>query len=196
MFSLALAGSTSGALPAAREETDDGVVGLAEAVEDGVAGRAEDDGVVGRAKAAEGVAGRPPEVDDGVVGRAEAVEEGVDGRPPEEALAGGGGAAAAAGGAERRDRNGEILERVDLDDDIAAPRRWGLERSRDWGGGLGFWGGRGGEHELVGMETERGARGIALEGRRRLPPRRPRVPPFWCFWSKALKFSGVMDHRR
>ena len=47
------------------------------------------DGVVGRANAADGVAGRPPEVDDMVVGRAEAVEEGVDGRPPEEVLAGG-----------------------------------------------------------------------------------------------------------
>ena len=34
------------------------------------------DGVVGRANAADGVAGRPPEVDDMVVGRAEVVEEG------------------------------------------------------------------------------------------------------------------------
>ena len=47
------------------------------------------DGVVGRANAANGVAGRPPEVDDMVVGRAEAVEEGVGGWPPEEVLAGG-----------------------------------------------------------------------------------------------------------
>jgi hypothetical protein len=135
MFSLALAASTRGALPAAREETDEGVVGRADAVPDGVAGRAEEDGVVGRANAADGVAGRPPEVDDGVVGRAEAVEEGVDGRPPDEVLDGGGGPAAAAGGAERRERNGEILERVDLDDDIAAPRRWRLERTPGLGSG-------------------------------------------------------------
>lgn len=133
MFSLALAASTSGALPAAREEIDEGVVGRAEAVEDGVAGRAEDDeGVVGRANAADGVAGRPPE-DEGVVGRAEAVEEGVEGRPPDEVLAGGGGPAADAAGAERRDRNGEILERVDLDDDIAAPRRRRLGAQPDLG---------------------------------------------------------------
>lgn len=135
MFSLALAASTSGALPAAREEIDEGVVGRAEAVEDGVAGRAEDDeGVVGRANAADGVAGRPPE-DEGVVGRAEAVEEGVDGRPPDEVLAGGGGPAADAAGAERRDRNGEILERVGLDDDIAEPRRWRLGAQPDLGRG-------------------------------------------------------------
>ena len=44
------------------------------------------DGVVGRANAVDGVAGRPPEVGDMVVGRAEAVEEGVDGWPPEEVL--------------------------------------------------------------------------------------------------------------
>jgi len=156
----------------AREEIDEGVVGRAEAIEDGVAGRAEDDeGVVGRANAADGVAGRPPE-DEGVAGRAEAVEEGVDGRPPDEVLAGGGGAAAEAVGAERRDRNGEILERVDLSDDIAAAWRR-LERSRSWGGGLGFWRG-GGEHELVG-KGRRGSSWAALEGRRRLPPA-PRRP--------------------
>lgn len=130
IFSLALAASTGGALPAAREETDEGVVGRAEAVEDGVVGRAEDDGVVGRAKAADGVAGRPPEDEDRVVGRAED-EDGVDGRLPDEVRAGGGGGAADAdAGAERRDRNGDMLERVDLDDDIAAPRRWSSERSR------------------------------------------------------------------
>ena len=191
MFSLALAGSTSGALPAAREETDDGVVGLAEAVEDGVAGRTEDDGVVGRAKAADGVAGRPPEVDDGVVGRAEAVEEGVDGRPPEEALAGGGGAAAAAGGAERRDRNGEILERVDLDDDIAAPRRWGLERSRDWGWGLVFCGERrrarargDGDGEGSSWDCFGGSSSSSSEAP-------PGAAFFWCFWSKSSEvFRG------
>lgn len=119
MFSLALAASTAaadGALPVAREEIDEGVVGRAEAVEDGVVGRAED-GVVGRANAAEGVVGRPPEDDDGVVGRAQD-EEGVDGRPPDEVFDGGGAAACPAG--ERRDRNGEMLERVGLDDDIAA----------------------------------------------------------------------------
>ncbi|KAG8064545.1 hypothetical protein GUJ93_ZPchr0004g39343 [Zizania palustris] len=113
MFSLALAASTAatdGALPAAREEIDEGVVGRPEAVEEGV---------VGRANAAEGVLGRPPEDDDGVVDRAE-VEEGVEGRPPDEVLAGGFGAAPAPSAGERRDRNGEMLERVVLDDDIAA----------------------------------------------------------------------------
>jgi hypothetical protein len=31
--------------------------------------------------------------------------------------------------------------------------------------------------------------GFALQGRRRLPPRRPGAAAFfWCFWSKALKF--------
>lgn len=116
MFSLALDASTDAEdapLPVAREETDEGVVGRAEAVEDGVVGRAEV-GVVGRAKAAEGVVGRPPEEDEGVVGRAE--EDDVGARPPDEVLAGG-GAAAAAIAVERRDRNGEMLERVDLDDD-------------------------------------------------------------------------------
>jgi hypothetical protein len=135
MFSLALAASTSGALTATREEIDEGVVGRAEAVEDGVAGRADDDeGVAGRANAADGVAGRPPE-DEGVVGRPEAVEEGVDGRPPDEVLAGGGGPAADTAGAERRDRNGDILERVGLDDDIAAPRRWRRGAQPDLGRG-------------------------------------------------------------
>lgn len=155
MFSLALAASSSGALAAGRDEIDEGVVGRAEAVEDGVAGRAEDDeGVVGRANAADGVAGRPPE-DEGVVGRAEAVEEGVDGRPPEEVFAGGGGAVADpdAAGAERRDRNGEILERVDLNDDIAAP---GGDWSRD-----------GSKRETRVLERRRPARarGGELEGR-------------------------------
>ena len=82
-------------------------------------------GVVGRANAAEGVVGRPLEDDNGVVGRAED-EEGVDGRPPDEVLAGGPVAAACPAG-ERRDRNGEILERVDLDDDIAAEVELGAE---------------------------------------------------------------------
>lgn len=52
--------------------------------------------------------------DEGVVGRAE--EDDVGARPPDQVLAGG-GAAAAAIAVERRDRNGEMLERVDLDDD-------------------------------------------------------------------------------
>lgn len=116
MFSLALDASTGGALPAAARE--EGVVGRAEAVEEGVVGRAEEVGVAGRAKAAEGVVGRPPEVEDGVVGRAEE-EDGVDPRPPDDVLAGGGAAAAG----ERRDRNGEMLERVDLDDDDIAGER-------------------------------------------------------------------------
>jgi hypothetical protein len=70
-----------------------------------------------------------------VVGRPEAVEEGVDGRPPDEVLAGGGGPAADTAGAERRDRNGDILERVGLDDDIAAPRRWRRGAQPDLGRG-------------------------------------------------------------
>jgi hypothetical protein len=147
MFSLALGASTAateGALPAAREETDEGVVGRAEAVEEGVVGRAEV-GVAGRAKAAEGVVGRPPEEDDGVVGRAEE-EDGADPRPPDEVLAGGGAAAAAAAG-ERRDRNGEMLERVDLDDDDIA----GELRSDQGTLGLGV-------RVLVGSRRARGGR--------------------------------------
>jgi hypothetical protein len=177
MFSLALAASRGDPLPPAREDTDDGVEGRAEAVEDGVAGRAEDDGVVGRAKAAERVAGRPPDDEDGVVGRADD-EEGVDGRPPDEVLDGGGGAAAA--GAGRRDRNGDILERDDLDNDIAAPPRWS---GAGFWRGLGFWRERGEhEHEIVGVEG--GARGLCFEGRRRLPPRRPGAAFFGVFGLK------------
>lgn len=131
MFSLALDASTAaadGALPVAREETEEGVVGRAEAVEEGVVGRAEV-GVAGRAKAAEGVVGRPPEEDDGVAGRTE--EAGVDARPPDEVLVAG-GAAGAATADERRDRKGEMLERVDFDDDdIVAELR--LERGPGWG---------------------------------------------------------------
>lgn len=121
MFSLALAASTAatgGALPAALEEADEGVVGLPE------------DGVVDRANAAEGVVGRPPaDDDDGVVGRpppaAEEEEEGVEGRPPDDVLAGGGCAAAATPAPPpaadvRRDRNGEMLARPGLDDDDIA----------------------------------------------------------------------------
>jgi hypothetical protein len=36
---------------------------------------------------------------------------------------------------------------------------------------------------------------LALEGRRRLPPRRPGAAFLVFFWSEALKFSGVSEHR-
>lgn len=181
MFSLALAASRGGALPAAREETDDGVEGRAEVVEDGVAGRAEDAGVVGRAKAADGVTGRPPDEEDGVVGRAED-EEGVDGRPPDEALDGGAGAAAA--GAGRRDRNGDMLERDDLDDDILPRRQGGAEPGR--GRRRTRVLGRGGEHEheLVGWRG--GARGLCFGGSSSSSSEAPGVPPFFGVFGLKL----------
>jgi hypothetical protein len=128
------------------------------------------------------VAGRPLDDEDGVVGRAED-EEGVDGQPPDEVLDGGGGAAAA--GAGRRDRNGDMLERDDLDDDIAAPPRWS---GAGFWRGLGFWRERGEhDHEIVGGGG--GARGLCFAGS---PSSSSEAPGcrrlFWCFWSKALKF--------
>ena len=202
MFSLAFEASAAALPAAARDETDEGVVGRAEAVEEGVVGRAEV-GVAGRAKAAEGVVGRPPEEDDGVVGRAE--EDVVDPRPPDEVRAGGGAAAAATAG-ERRDRNGEMLERVDFDDDdIAADL--GPE-PRPGFGGLGFWWGAGEhERELVGEEGK--LVGFALVCRRRLPQvsfaslgRRGLFcrfgrAAFWHFGLELRKILGALglDHR-